>query len=435
VGVSGAVLLFGYGDRICRGVTVGGVGVDGLTRAEAAKVLDTWWRERREDKITLTALDDRRTIALEQLGATFDSTKTIANAFAVGRTGGIVHRAVVIFGRSSPDKSLDPTIVFSDARLRAAVAGVARSVNRPHKDACLKVVADHFVVEPEQLGVKVDEDRAMRTLRQAVADGKALVPLPVAVDTPNVRTQDAARIDTLLASFTTSFNPGKRDRTHNLKLASNSITGLILKPGQEFSYNKVVGPRLIQRGYRNAPIFVRGNVEPGVGGGCCQVSSTIYNAALLAGMKIVERAHHSRIVPYVKPGRDATVVYGLRDFRFQNSNANPIGIIITVKGSVMTANIYGAAEDKKQVNVFTGGVAYKGAGLKTVIDGSIEPGKHKVVDPGSPGASVSVYRKITNPDGTQTTHLVSKDRYPAQSRVVATGRPQPPAADSPSDEQ
>lgn len=428
VGVSVAVLLFGCGERVCFGVTVGGVSVAGLNKPEAAKVIDTWWLVRREDKVTLTALDARRTLSLNQLGARLDSKETLERAFAVGRTGGLFHRAALVFGRRSPEKQVDPVILFSDERLRTAVAQVARSVNKPHKDASLKVVGDHFVVQPEELGIKVNEEAARKTLRRAVADGQALVPLPVAVDTPEIRTQDAARINTLLATFTTSFNPGKRDRTHNVRLASNSINGLILKPGQEFSYNKTVGPRLIERGYRNAPIFVRGNVEPGVGGGCCQVSSTLYNAALLAGLKIVERAHHSRIVPYVRPGRDATVAYGIRDFRFQNSNPNPIGVIFVVKGSLLTANLYGAAEDKKQIKVVTSGVAYTSAGTKTVIDGTIQPGKKRVIDHGSPGASVTVYRKITNPDGTKTTELISRDRYPAQARIVATGRPQPPAA-------
>lgn len=429
VGVCGAVLLFGRGETICRGVTVGGIDVSGLTTQQAAQRLGGWWQSRSAQAILVTALDARRTLTLRELGAQFDPQAAAAEAHSVGRVGGIFHRARLMLSQESPEKKLDAAISLSDKHIRHAVAGIARLVNKPHKDASLRVVGRQFVVVPEHLGIKVDETRAAQVLREALLDGKSLVPLPVDEDKPDVTTADVDHIDTLLATFTTQFNPGKVDRTHNLRLASAAVSGVILKPGQVFSYNDTVGPRLMSRGYRNAPIFVRGNLEPGLGGGCCQVSSTIYNAILLAGLKVVERSHHSRTVPYVKPGRDATVAFGLRDFKFENSNANPIGLIAIVKGSLLTVDVYGAAEDKKQIQIYTGDVSYRAAATKTVVDRTLKPGARQVVDHGSPGASVVVYRKVTNPDGTTTTEVVSRDRYPSQARVVAVGPAEVAAAE------
>lgn len=414
-------MLFARSDQICRGVSVGGVSVAGLSRESATRVLDDWWRTRKAQTITLTALDSRRTLTLGGIGAEFYPKRAADQAYSIGRTGGIFHRAALILREKSPEKQIKASIDLPRKRLDRAVRVIAHSVNKPHKDATLKVTGGRFTVEPEHVGIKVDEPRAADVLSKALICGAALVPLPIAVDQPEVTTDDVDHIDTLLSSYTTRFNPGKRDRTHNLVLAARSVNGVILKPGQVFSYNNCVGPRLMSRGFRSAPIFVRGNLEPGLGGGICQVSSTIYNAVLLAGLHVVERSHHSRTVPYVTPGRDATVAYGLRDFRFENNAENPIGVIALVKGSLLSVYVYGAAGDKKQVKIVTSKLSYRAAGVKTVVDRTLKAGAKKVVDHGSPGASVTVYRKLLASDGAETTELVSRDRYPSQAKVIAHG--------------
>ncbi len=429
VGVWLSVAMFGRSDRIARNVSVANISVGGLSRSEVRRVLDGWWSRRQVQQVTLIALDSRRTLTLKDIGAEFDCAKAVHRAYALGREGGLLHKFALMLSRQSAEKQIEPTFVFPEKQLVHAVRSVANSVNKPHKDASLRVVDGRFKVEPEQLGIKVQEARALDVVRRALLSGQVLIPLPVDVDRPQVTTADVGRIDTLLSSYTTQFNPGKRDRTHNLKLATQAVNGVILKPGQVFSYNARVGPREINTGYRNAPIFVRGNLEPGIGGGICQVSSTIYNAVLLAGLRIRERSHHSRTVPYVRPGRDATVAYGLRDLKFENTNANPIGLIAVVKGSLLNVYIYGHPADKKQVKVTTSGVSYSAAATKTVQDPTMQPGVRKVVDHGSPRVSVVVYRKLIASDGRETTEVVSRDVYPAQPRIVAEGpkaKPVPP---------
>lgn len=301
------------------------------------------------------------------------------------------------------------------------VGKVARSIDRPHRDARLRVAGGRLEVIPDGCGIKVNREEARGVLSRSLTAGRAVIPLPVEVDKPDITTEDAAGINTQLSTFTTPFNPGKRDRTHNLTLAARALSGTILKPGQVFSYNSHVGPRLMSRGFRNAPVFVRGKLEPGVGGGVCQVSSTLYNAALLAGLKIVERSHHCQVVPYVSAGRDATVVYGLLDLRFENTNSAPIALISQVGRSRLAFSVYGSAADKKIVRVYTSGAKRTAAGVKTIVDTSLAAGARKVVEKGVRGASVTVYREITGPDGTKTTEVVSRDRYPARSGVVAVG--------------
>lgn len=150
----------------------------------------------------------------------------------------------------------------------------------------------------------------------------------------------------LLGSWSTKYvnNP---DRTTNLRLAANKIDGTVIMPGEIFSYNKVVGKRTIAAGYKNAAIYQDGEVTDGLGGGICQISTTLYNAAIDAGMLIEERRNHMFVPTYADAGKDATVVWGSTDFKFENRRAYPIKIETSVTGGVASVKIYGLKTDEE----------------------------------------------------------------------------------------
>lgn len=413
-------LSFGACDRICNGVKISGVSVAGMSRAQARKIMRVWAVRRADRRITLTALNSRWVGSIADFGAHVKWKESVDQAMAVGRNGNIVNRMICVVTPKGCGKHIRAKIVLDMNEIEKTIDKIAKAVSRPHRDAKIKVVDKHLEVEQDSIGIKLDEDRAVKTISRALRSDKMVVTLPVVTDKPDVKAQDARGIDTLLARFTTPFNPGKIDRTHNLTLAARSINGVILKPGRKFSYNDTVGPRVLGRGFRNAPIFVKGKLEPGVGGGICQVSTTLYNAVLLAGMHIIERYPHSRTVPYVGAGRDATVAYGLRDFKFENNNSSPVGILTSISRGNITVDIYGAVRDKKSVRIYTGPVRYSPAKpAETVTDSALPRGAHKVVDKGARGVRVTVYRKISQPDGSDVIEVVSNDRYPPQAKVIA----------------
>lgn len=168
--------------------------------------------------------------------------------------------------------------------------------------------------------------------------------IPLKVLYPNVTTNMIGNeaFPNVLSSFSTRYvaNP---NRTTNLILASNKIDGMVLMPGETFSYNKIVGERTISEGYREAAIFVNGKTVDGLGGGICQVSTTLYEAALYANLEIIERRNHQLVPSYIGPGLDATVVYGLTDFKFKNNRNYPIKIISSVSNGLCTFQILGLA--------------------------------------------------------------------------------------------
>jgi vancomycin resistance protein YoaR len=423
VGLSIALWSFSRGDRICRDVTISSVWVGGMTKAQARDRLETWSRARANRVVTLTALGARWKGTPKDLGARVDVDGAVSRAFAVGRTGSILQRLRCILTSGGDGKHFQAEFLTDSAKVGKAIGEVAARVDRPHRNARMIVVGGRLHVKPEGSGIRVNREKSLAEVSRALRTGLAVVPLPVEVVRPEVTSRDAASITTLLARYTTSFNPGKVGRTHNLRLAANSISGIILKPGMEFSANEAIGPREMSRGYRNAIIFVRGRMEEGLGGGTCQVSSTLYNAVLLAGLDVLQRGHHSRTVPYVPPGLDATVAYGLVDFKFRNSNSAPIALISTIRGSRLTVDIYGSPADKKKIKVYSVRSRRIPAGAKTVVDKSLAPGVRRLVEPASAGVSATVYREITNPDGTVTKEVVSRDRYAPQDAIIAVGPP------------
>ena len=145
----------------------------------------------------------------------------------------------------------------------------------------------------------------------------------------------------VLGSYSTSYKGGTEGRIHNIELASQKIDGVVVKPGETFSFNSAVGPTSKANGFQKAQIFVKGIKKKGYGGGVCQVSSTLFNAADRAGLEITERHLHSLMVSYVPDGRDAATSHGGIDFKFVNNRPASVTIRATAKNDTLTVSIEG----------------------------------------------------------------------------------------------
>lgn len=168
---------------------------------------------------------------------------------------------------------------------------------------------------------------------------------------PNIFVKDLNVFPDRLSTFSTNYvnNP---NRTTNLIIAASKISGTVLMPGEIFSFNKVVGERTIAAGYKNAAIFVNGQVEDGLAGGICQVSSTLYDAVIGANLEIKERHNHSKLTSYLPGGKDATVVWGRYDFQFMNNREYPVKIEMSIENGIATASIYGIkSSEEYEINI------------------------------------------------------------------------------------
>lgn len=203
-----------------------------------------------------------------------------------------------------------------------------------------------FAVYPSENGI--DFKISLEEAKQLIAsEKKEEYSIPLNIIYPNITTNmiGTEAFPDLLSTFSTNYAASNKNRTTNLILAANKINGTVLMPGETFSYNKVVGARTISAGYKEAPIYVQGKVEDGLGGGICQITSTLYNAVVYANLEVTQRTNHQFVPSYVTASRDATVVYGALDFQFKNNRNYPIKLVCSVSGGIANFQIFGMKQE------------------------------------------------------------------------------------------
>jgi len=226
-----------------------------------------------------------------------------------------------------------------------------------------------------------------------------------------------------LGTCTTRYDAGNINRSTNLGIATRKINEYVLQPGEVFSYNRALGPRTVQNGYKEAHVFSGGEVVDGLGGGICQISSTLYNAVLEANLEIVERRNHSFTSGYLPAGKDATVVYGAIDFRFRNSRKYPIKITASISGGVATVSIWGLKEEVEyDVKIVSTILQNYPCAEEVIYDPNLRDGMRQIVKAGTDGCKSVTYKYVYSKSGQliSKTHL-STDTYGTIKRVVRVG--------------
>lgn len=245
---------------------------------------------------------------------------------------------------SFKNRSIDiPTYIkYPDA---IDVESIHEEVYREPKDAYY--TTNPYAVYSHVIGIDFDTEYLKREISENPDKEEYVVELSYL--TPNITNNDLDKdaFPDRLSTFATKYPTSNTDRTTNLRLASNKIDGTIIMPGETFSYNKVVGKRTIAAGYKEAAIFSNGQVTQGLGGGICQISTTLYDAVVFADLEIVSRRNHMFVTSYVDGGKDATVVWGSTDFKFKNSRDYPIRIESSVSGGIARVSIYGLKRDNE----------------------------------------------------------------------------------------
>ena len=415
---------FRASNRIANGVRIEGIDVGGLRREEAVELLRTKWAATLPRRITLVADSEKWQVEPERLGVRLDIERAVDEALAVGRSGNLWETVITGIKLRRHGVDIRVPVDIDRARLRRALVELAPQIERQPRDAKVKVVDGRVEIEPEQVGRTLDLDNSLRNLISALADPHCRqIQLALHRQQPSVKANDLKHLNCVLGRYSTRFNPAQRNRTHNLKLAASVVNETIVMPGEEFSLNQALGPRIIDRGYKNAPTYINGRSVPTPGGGVCQIATTIYNAALLAGLDITERHHHSKPVPYCPTGRDATVYYGALDLKFRNNLAHPILLLCWVEGNRLHASIIGSREDKVEVKLVRSNVGHWPRPVKIVEDPSLPPGKKVVEEKGNDGYRATLTRIITKDGKVVAREVLHTDVYQARPKVIRVGKP------------
>ncbi|MCO5298287.1 MAG: VanW family protein [Fimbriimonadaceae bacterium] len=443
VGLLGAVGLAlaaaGYEEVVRPNTYVGVVPVGGLTRDEAAHKLRVWWETEKRRALTLRNDALTRTpppMRPSELGVALDDQQSVAEL----PYQDFWQNAGQRLGASNPDRTVvNPVFKTLAAGYDALRDFIRDNAGRP-SPATVRYVDGRIERTPEVSGFRLDEAKLPEAIVAALkGDGTIDVPLIEA----DKRVPDAAldQVVEVVSEFSTAFPASQFNRNENIRLAAGRLDGVVLMPGDSVSFNSTVGKRTLADGFKEAGVYVNGRHDTGVGGGICQVSTTLYNAALFANLKVKNRRNHSMPVAYVPIGRDATVDYGLIDLVLENPYDTPVAVTSEYQRGRLFFRILGKKDPSLEIKIVSDGHKSWSLGEKIVKDPSVPPGKEVVIEKGSMGHSVNTYRIVYRNGVEVAREPLGKSYYRGGQKIIAVNpedaappeggeAPTPPPADS-----
>jgi vancomycin resistance protein YoaR len=396
---------------------VGPIALGGLTPDQARFKIRAWWNTDRLNPVRAKSdkLKFPSDLTPARFGVTVDDEATIANlplADLPAQASGLVGQ--------EPEPLKAPLLFKVIGEIDPHVLKELNTQNAAPSPAQVKYSKGAIFAVKEKTRLQVDA----KALQAAVMESLPLrseFDVPV-IEAPKVVPDDQlSRIKHVIGSYSTNFSAGNRPRSRNIQLAASFFDGRVLMPGQSISYNDTVGRRTTARGFKPAGVYINGRHDTGIGGGICQVSTTLYNAALFANLGIKQRQCHSLPVPYVPLGRDATVDYGNIDLVLVNTTEAPIAIVSEYKPGSLTFRVLGEQVPGQKVKVSQGKIAFRDRGVRTVVDRRLAPGARRVIESGSAARSVSSWRTVFKGGKIVKTEPLGTSYYGGSSRIVAVG--------------
>lgn len=334
-------------DTILEGVYAGEISLSGMTRDQAKAAIQSYVDSLGSNTIVLNVMDGNTVpVTASELGLSWGNPELVEDAVNLGKSGNVVVRYKALKDLEHQNKVYDIAFSFDKEAITSVVENKCDAFNVEAIDAHLKRVDGSFVIEDGQTGIVVDNTASENAIYEYLTTqwkgGDTSVDLVVTEEVPKGNAEELTKVKDVLGTFTTSFSSSGRDRSANVTNGCNLINGATLFPGETFSTYEAVSPFTESNGYYMAGSYLNGQVVDSIGGGICQVSTTLYNAVLKAELQVEERHNHSMIVGYVKPSMDAAIAESAgKDFRFVNNTGYPIYIEGYTSNKNITFTIYG----------------------------------------------------------------------------------------------
>ena len=471
-------------NKIVKGIYIENVDVSNITEEEAKSILTELSDKTKQNEILFKYKEIETPITYEALEVNFDIDSAIKEAYSLGRSGNIFQNNFEILKTWINGKKIKLNFNIDEDVIKQVCENINNTSVDAVVEPSYYVENEKLIITSGKKGIKVKEDELLQTIRDTIkinGDSSVIIDVkvdevePSAIDLEKIRKVKDAYYTTnpftiypevngvdfdienaktiisepkeqyeipliitkaektvqeigteafpdLLATFSTKYNAGDTNRTTNLKLSAGKINGTVLLPGDEFSYNKIVGERTIQAGYKMAATFSGGKVVDGLGGGICQISSTLYDAVVMANLDVTVRRNHQFVTSYLPGGKDATVVWGSQDFKFVNSRKYPVRITATVSGGVATVQVWGVKEEVEyDITIETKKTATIPYTTQYVKDSTLPKGTQKVVQNGNNGSKYEAYKVMRLNGEVVSRTLLSKDTYNAKNKIVKIG--------------
>jgi vancomycin resistance protein YoaR len=331
-----------WDNLIYPGVTVEGVNLSEKTKDEAKVIIKQNFSDQIVKKnINVKADEKTYTLNYSKLSPKYDVNDAVNKAFDYGKNTNIFTKYLML--RRPKNQNFKLKFSYDEKPVNELINKIQSDVNKDPVNASIEIDNNNFNVVSEIDGKKLEKDKlekeTLNEINGNVGQDISINALTEVVAS-RIKGDTLKGINSLIGSYSTNFAASSAERSNNIVLATKSINGKVLMPGDTFSFNDIVGERTGERGYEPAPVIIGNKLESGLGGGICQVSTTLYNAVYRAGIASTEREHHTMPVHYVPQGMDATVDYGNIDYKFKNTYTYPIYIQAYIANGNIVFNLY-----------------------------------------------------------------------------------------------
>lgn len=421
-------------DTLPNGLYVGGTELGGMTKEEAVEKIRSMVDGMENQKITLVVDGQQVETTAKELGFHWSNPDAVEEAASAYQGGNLVRRYLNLKDLENNHVVIPLETALDQESIAAFVEEKCSSVVAQPQDASITRENGQFIITPSVVGKTVDVEATKKSLDEALAGGldqPVTVTALVAETNPAVTTEDLETIQDVLGTFSTDFSSSGSSRATNLRVGASKINGHLLMPGETLSGYECMNPFTTANGYATAAAYENGQVVDSVGGGVCQIATTLYNAALQAEVEIAQRQNHSMIVTYVKPSQDAAIAGTYKDIKITNNYSTPIYVEGYTEGRTLTFTIYGK-ETRPSNRTFkyvseTLKVMDPGA-PKEEVDPGLAPGARKQVQSAHKGMESRLWKYVYIDGVEQSREILHTDTYAPSKAIIKVG---PKAAAAP----
>lgn len=414
-----------YENLIMPGASIEGIDIGGKTKDQVIQELNSKYNDEIGSRsIKIKAGDKEYAINYTDLHVEFNIEETVNEAFKYNRDLGYVDKLKAI--RSPEAKDFPITFTYNNEIINTVAKTMASEINVAKQDATIIKSGLGFNVTEEVVGKTLDVQALIDDINAKVTEskeGNIEVVATIKDDVPTRTKEKLSTIDTVIGTKTTTFGTSNWNKSTNISLGAKTVSGIVLMPGESFSFNTIVGDTTPDKGYQPGGVYVGDKVEVGYGGGICQVSSTLHNAVLDSGILPDQRLNHNMTVPYVPAGLDATIAYGGIDYVFTNPYQYPIYIEGYTSGGNVTFNIYSNSVAKGGKTYSFSSEIYETIPVtaKYEDDPTLPVGTEKVTQQGTPGYKARAYRTTYENGNVVSTELMNNDTYVPLPQIIKRG--------------
>ncbi len=434
-----SLLLFFAGDKavasaeekdntICKGVFIDEVDVSGMTREQAKEAVDQFVEGLKNKGIAVMVGEDVVYSTMGALGYKAEENEDIDQALALGKSGNLIKQYKDIKDIEQGSIIYPLSFTADEAKIKDLVEKDVSAYNIKPTNAKVSRKNGEFVYTEHVVGSKVNVDKTTAKIKEAVMSWNRqdlIVDAVVEDDMPEYTKEDVEQCKDLLGSFTTDFSTSTADRAGNVANGARLINNTVLYPGDTFSAYKLLTPFTKENGYFVAGAYLQGKVIDSVGGGACQVTTTLYNSVLQSELEVVERQPHSMTISYVDLSRDAAIAGTYKDFKFKNNTDYPVLIEGSTRGRTITFKIWGKEDrDRKnrKIEFVTVVLSETPPPADDITKDPTQPTTYqKVTQAAHTGYKAELY-KVVYENGIEVSRtLVNKSNYSAAPKYVTIG--------------